>query len=318
MTARPDMDERLFDEALAWQGALEADDADWDGYTAWLEADPRHREAFDAVALTDRIVADHRYLLRDVLPVAADDPVPARRAPRRWLTGAAAAAVAVAVALPMLTTAAADMTYATGAAPRHVALAGGIVVDLGPRSTLIAKAGDTSRLELTGGEAYFDVAHDPARTLAIQAGRYSISDIGTRFGINLSAGRVLVGVADGQVTVDPLGAASPVPVAAGQQFSAPLGADGRASVRDIATGDIGSWRQGRLSYGNAPLDVVAADISRYLEKTVDVDPALADRRFSGVLTIGDGSRLLPTLAQVMGLSYTVKGDRVRLAAVPAR
>ena len=58
MTVLKDIDERLLDEALAWRAALESDDADWDGYTLWLEADARHREAFDQIALTERIVDD--------------------------------------------------------------------------------------------------------------------------------------------------------------------------------------------------------------------------------------------------------------------
>ena len=58
MTGLSNIDERVLDEALAWQQALERDDADWDAYTVWLEADPRHRQVFDEVALTDRIVSE--------------------------------------------------------------------------------------------------------------------------------------------------------------------------------------------------------------------------------------------------------------------
>jgi transmembrane sensor len=52
-------DERIIDEALAWHHALESEDADWDGYTVWLEADPRHRLAFDQISIVDDAVVCH-------------------------------------------------------------------------------------------------------------------------------------------------------------------------------------------------------------------------------------------------------------------
>ncbi|MEG3125121.1 FecR family protein [Sphingomonas sp. GB1N7] len=318
MTAPPDMDERLIDEALAWHQALETDDADWDGYTLWLEADPRHRAAFNEIALTNRIVDVHRLHLRATLPEAAVAAVPSRSPQRWWLAGAAAAAAAVAaVALPLAMRPADDVTYATAARSRHIALPSGITIDLAPASTLIVKGGDTSRLELAGGEAFFDVAHDPRRSLSIKAGNSSVSDIGTRFAINLTAETMLVGVADGQVRVDPAGSNPPIHVAAGEQLSVAQ-SSGKPSVGAVDSADIGSWRRGRLSYSNAPLEVVAADISRYLGKTVTMEAGIGDRRFSGVLTIGDGSKLLPTLSQIMALSYTVDGDHIRIGAATAR
>lgn len=317
MAAPTDMDERLLDEAMAWHLALDADDADWDRYTLWLEADSRHRKAFDAIALTDRIVADHTDRLREILPAVTQPSLPERQSNRPWYFGAAALALAIGITLPMTMMPVADVTYAAGAQPRHIALATGIAVDLGPSSILVAKGGDTKRLELARGEAYFDVAHDPVRVLAVRAGDYSVSDIGTRFGINLSDSAVLVSVAQGQVAVNPQESSAAIRVIAGQQLLArPRG--GSAIVTKVSSSNVGSWRSGQLSYSDAPLDVVAADISRYLNKPIDVDAGLADRRFSGVLAIGDGSKLLPTLTQIMALSYRDAGGHIRLSAAPAR
>ena len=49
---------RIEEEAAAWQVASVNDDMDWDGFTRWLEADPRHRRAFDEAALADTLVDD--------------------------------------------------------------------------------------------------------------------------------------------------------------------------------------------------------------------------------------------------------------------
>jgi transmembrane sensor len=318
VTAPADMDERLLDDASAWHHALAANDADWDGYTVWLEADPRHRAAIDAIALIDRMVDDHRPHLQKILPDVAGDAVPASRPVRWWLAGPIAAAIAAAVVVTIAMRPTADVSYAASTQIRHIALKGGVAVDLAPGSEIVARGGDVSRLALTRGEAYFDVAHDSRRRLAIQAGGYSVRDVGTRFAIDLADGSVLIGVSDGNVSVDKSGTAAEIQVTAGEQFSAPANGGSGGRVARVAPDAIGSWRGGRLTYGNTSVLVVAADISRYVGKTVDVDPAISDRRFSGVLTIGDGSKLLPTLGQLMALSYTVDGDRVRLAASPAR
>lgn len=47
--------------ALRWQEAIDADQVDWSGFTAWLEADPAHREAFDAVSQIDRMLKRHGF-----------------------------------------------------------------------------------------------------------------------------------------------------------------------------------------------------------------------------------------------------------------
>ena len=63
---------RIEEEAAAWQVASANDDMDWDGFTRWLEADPRHRRAFDEVALADTLVDDHRESLAQEIGLAAE------------------------------------------------------------------------------------------------------------------------------------------------------------------------------------------------------------------------------------------------------
>lgn len=316
VTVRKDIDERLLDEALAWRAALESDDADWDGYTLWLEADPRHRQAFDEIALTDRIVDDRAEDLRHlraVEPVSA--PAPVR--PRHGLMfGAMAAAVALAVGIPAFWPRA-DTVYATaGGETRKLALGQGIAVELAPSTRLVAKGGNPASLELSQGDAYFVVAHDPGRQLSIKAGDYAVTDIGTTFGMSVSPQSLSVSVAQGTVSVVPQ-AGDPARVGAGQRLFAARGAD-EMRVGPIAKADVGSWRQGRLVYDEMPLAIVAMDISRYSGKAVTVDPAVRDRPFSGVLAVGDGKRMLASLADLTGLPYEVEGDRIRIGAAGAR
>ncbi|WP_404710203.1 FecR family protein [Sphingomonas sp. MMS24-J13] len=311
MSARSDIDERMLDQAIAWQQALAHDDADWDGYLAWLEADPAHAQAFDEIALLDRVVDERA---DDLRPLIAPAPVPVRRERRPWLYGSIAAAIAVAAAVPVLWQQPDTVYITTTGQTRHLALGGGTAVDLAPGTKLIALGGDPAKLRLAQGEAYFAVEHDPNRKLSIQAGDYAVSDIGTKFGVNLAQEMVSVAVSEGNLSVTP-GGGTPTRVSAGQQLMAG-GADHATRVSTVAVRDVGSWRQGRLVYDNMPLTMVAADLARYSGKSVTVDRAIKDRLFSGVLTIGDGSRLFENVSDLMGVSYEADGHGVRL--IPAR
>ncbi len=317
MPSQPPMDDQLLDEALAWHRALGGEDADWDGFTLWLEADARHGQAFDEIALADRMIEDHKDSLKRLVPASAEPDRPSWFRRQRLLVGSIAAALALAIGIPTLRPGPADTVYATARGEtRNIALAGGTLIDLAPSSRLIVKGGDPSTLELAGGEAFFAVTHDPRRTLSIRAGNYAVTDIGTKFGINLAGDMLTVGVSEGHVAIAP-DSGKPARLGAGEQLIAQNNA---TSIRrsTIAVRDVGSWRLGRLVYNDAPLSIVAADITRYSGKTIIMDPSLRNIRFSGVLAIGDGSKLLASLADLMALSYRVEGNRIRVSSAGVR
>ena len=315
MTARPDMDEQMLDQAIAWQAALEQDDADWDGYLAWLETDPRHRKAFDSIALLDAAIADNRAQIKPLITRSVETailPVPSRWRPRMLWGGAIAASLAIMVAIPLSRSRSDPVTYNNeGTTNRSLALANGTNVILAPSSRIIVIGKDAGAIELARGEAYFDVRHDPTRTLTVSAGSYRISDIGTRFSVNLAGGTFRVGVAEGVVSVDTPGADTPVRIDAGHQL---VGGRSGLALATVDVAQIGSWRSGRLSYTDAPLSLVAADIARYSGKAIIVDPSVEKKHFSGSLVIGDGSRLVGDLAAVMGIDAQTTGDAVRVSA----
>ncbi|MCI4588852.1 FecR domain-containing protein [Sphingobium sp. BYY-5] len=319
MTARPAMNEQVLDQAIAWQAALEQDDADWDGYLAWLETDPRHRDAYDSIALLDAAILDNRDRIKLLLAPApvvetTADPISRRWRPRMFWTGAIAASLAMLVAAPVLRSGFGpdSTTYDNdGTTTRNLALANGTNVILAPASRIIVTGKDATAIELARGEAYFDVRHDPGRTLTVSAGNYRISDIGTQFSVNLAGGNFRVGVAEGTVSVKAPNRDEPVRLDSGHQL---VGSDRGFTLGPVETTQVGSWRSGRLSYTDAPLTLVAADITRYSGKAIVVDPSVEKKHFSGSLVIGDGSRLVGDLVGVMGVDAQPAGETVRISA----
>ena len=309
-------EDAVFSEALAWQAALTRDDADWDGYIDWLEADPRHREAYDTIDLVDAAVDTHRVAVRDVLDAPASIPPNRFRLPRlAWVIGGGiAAALAFLMLLPMPWATQSVRSYAAQAQARTVRLANGTTVTLSPASRILVRDEQAARIELARGEAYFDVRHDPSRTLTISAGPYSVTDIGTRFSVNRAEDAFRVAVSEGVVSIASARMET-VRVAAGQQF---VSSGDTPRLSAVAAGDVGSWRAGRLSYSNAPLSLVAADISRYANAPVIIDPSLENAHFSGSLVIGDGSRLVDDLATIIGARVDRAEGGVRLGAAAGR
>jgi transmembrane sensor len=314
------MSERIMEEAVAWHAAQADDGMDWDGFTRWLEADPRHREAFDAVALASDAIDRHRDRIARLLPnAAANDDEPAPRGRRwPWLAGGGiAAALALVVGVPMMrptsapAPAPAETVYATrGGEQRTVRFADGSTARLAPGSRLAVADGPAPVLTLTGG-AYFDIRHDPDRRLTIVAGDHRITDIGTRLDVLSDARVTRVAVAEGQVRVASPFFARDVALNAGTELVVDRKA-GQARTRAVAAGDVGAWRDGRLVYDDAPLSLVAADIGRYAGVEVTLAPGLADRRFSGVLTIGTGGTLVDELGRIMGIGVHRRDGAVRL------
>jgi len=289
------MNEAIDAAAARWFAGQDSADMDWEGFTAWLEADPRHREAFDAIALLDDEVTAQRVAIRDAVdgfarPVAIEAPE------RRWQWPALAAGLAAAIVAGVVLVPArqpADMVWQTEGATQTIALADDARVVLAPRSRLVALNGDARRLTLDGA-AYFDVAHRPDRALTITAGGYQVRDIGTRFEISSAAAATRVAVAEGQVAVT-RGDAQPIALTAGRSLVA-RGTD--IALSPIVADQVASWRGGTLVYAHMPLALVAEDVARYSGVGVTVDPRIADRPFSGALTVGEGAALTNALAAI--------------------
>jgi transmembrane sensor len=302
---QPDEDVML--QAARWHAAASRPDCDWQLFTEWLEASPRHRDAYDEVALLEDRIAR-------LAPALAE--LPARQPRRRvWLAAAMAAGLVLFAVLgyralspqllgrPRMLAAAAHATNA-------VVLDGGVKVLLAPGSTLAVSGRHDSRLVL-GGDAWFDVPHDPRRELVIDAGGYQVRDIGTRFEV-VSAGKVLkVSVAEGDVGVVMPGRDAPVPVHEGQRLLV-AGDPAIAEYGAVAAADVAGWREGRLVFRNEPLSVVAPQLARHSGLAVTVDPLIAQQRVSGVFSIGDGSQLVAQFAQILALGTEMDGAAVRL------
>lgn len=294
--------------------------ADWDGFTAWLEADPAHLAAYEAtLAAGDEADAALRAAPAAVTTIApAAEPV----APRRYRARNSAAGGLIAAAI----VGAVSWSIIAGQRPAPY------VIETGPgeHRTITTSAGtivlngdtrlhldrhDPHIATLDRGEAMFEVTHDADHPFRLRSGDAELQDIGTRFDVTRVGPEMRVAVAEGAVVYDPKGQA--VRLDAGRMLTVQDGATSMELTQTAADG-VGGWRDGRLAYARAPLSTVTADLSRALGVPITAAPDVATKRFTGVLSFGgDRARFLADLGPYLDVTARKDGDGWRLSGKPA-
>lgn len=292
----------LNEEALGWViRTRDPEFADWEAFTLWLEADAAHASAYDALMAAD---AD----LENLTPPEPSIPAPANDAgwrPLRWIGGGAvAAALVAAVSIGMWNRA---DTYSITTKPgetRTIALDDGTRVDMNGGTTMRFDRNDTRFAALDRGEAAFTVRHDATNPFRVTVGDALFEDAGTVFNIVHDGGATRIGVSEGKVIYNPKAEAIALP--AGRALSS----DERGlHVMDVSTDSVASWRQGRLTYANAPVAQVSGDIARTLGLRVSTTPGAAAMHFTGTIRLDrNAPRFFGRAAPLMGLTAVRQGD----------
>lgn len=169
-----------------------------------------------------------------------------------------------------------------------VLLADGTKVTLGGASSIhVRYAADIRHVQLSSGEALFEVAKDAQRPFIVDMPNGSVRALGTQFNVHRGPEAATVTVIEGTVRVSPPAwrAAAAVDLAAGRQIA--LNTDGALGpVLAANTTDVGGWRNGRLVFSEQSLRSVVADLNRYSQQPVLIgEPALASIRISGAVNV---------------------------------
>ncbi len=276
---------------------------DWEAFADWLAAAPDHPGIYHAMADADRDVPA-------MLPPEPARPYvePRRIGRRAWLGGAIAAAL-VAVGTYTLGGLRADPYEVVTAAgqTRLLVLADGTRVDMNGATRLRLDRNDRRAVELVAGEAVFTVTHDEARPFELAVGGATLVDVGTVFNVARYKGATDVAVAEGEVIFNPK--TENVRLSAGRMLHA-VDKETRLVIGEIEPGVVGAWRTGRLVYPGTPLALVAEDLSRNLGLKIEVAPAVAGRRFRGVISFGrDRQAVIARLGPLLGVRVQAQGDR---------
>ncbi|WEK45197.1 MAG: FecR domain-containing protein [Candidatus Andeanibacterium colombiense] len=220
----------------------------------------------------------------------------------RYAGLAIAASLVLFLALPMF----AALRYlgadaATGAGETRVLrLADGSRVTLNSASAIDLDLTPTHRhVRLIGGEAYFEVAKDPAHPFTVDAGNAAVRVLGTRFNIRMDGDQSVVSVTEGRVRTAaarrPDGA---IVLTAGQEaLVSARGVQRRAMNAFVAS----AWRRHEIAFQQAPLRAVVDELDRYRRAPIYIaNQALVNHRVTGIFATDDPEEAVRILKENLG------------------
>lgn len=289
------------DEAAEWVARMDSgqwSDSDEEALDDWLAADPARRGLLlrtqaTWVATDHAIAASRRAEQPDVEdePEMADSSGAALRWGRRAVLGGFAA-TGVAFLFGRLRPSAPEVDYATNLGEiRRVPLVDGSVMTMNSSSAVaIRMERQSRRINLTQGEAWFDVAKNAARPFIVEAGPVRAQAIGTAFSVRMRDDGVEVLVTEGTVEAwsDEVDGHRTL-LNAGQR--ALIGANTIPRVEPEKASSVDralAWRGGMIDLNGETLGDAANEFNRYNERKVVVgDSQLATEPMDGVFRIND-------------------------------
>lgn len=301
--------------ALWWSRRHESGAEVRAAFAHWLDADPLHAEAYDAIeAAWDAFDA--------ALPAAdlpdSDETVltpmsqtrRARPVSRRWfgagLLGTAAAAGAGIFVWQKSRSEAYEFATGIGERRREI-LADGSIVDLDANSHLRVEFNGWKRnLQLVKGRVLFDVAKDANRPFVVAAATETVTALGTLFWVEVRNAETTVSLIRGRVRAETaddgleLAPGDLVAFAGGRRLRLAHGIDAATTQ---------AWRTGRLVFDNEPLARVAERMNDYsTDKIVVGDTKAGALRISGSFLAGQNQAFIEALESYYGLSVSRAGQ----------
>lgn len=305
-------DKETLDAAALWAvRTQEPAFEDWEGFTAWLEQDPGHGEAYDHVMLA---AEDGAAVL---LAAPANDEAPAL-APAgsaisigRLVSGLAACLALFAALWVWQGREGLTLHRTDPGETRLIALSDGSTVTLAGGTQIAVDADGGRFARLDRGQALFDIRHDESDPFTVEVGKARLVDAGTIFDVAIRSSAVTVGVSEGAVIFNP--SRQNVRIEPGEALR--FGAEGEGYETDALPLDqVGEWRSGRLTFRDAALADVAADISRATGIDFVVADGAARRTINGSVVL-ESLRADPgSLGPLLGISVRQDGQSWVLAA----
>jgi transmembrane sensor len=262
-----------------------------------------------------------------------ESPAPRRQPPvvRRWVAQALpVAASLLALAVGVLWWAhdgellGIPKTYRTVHGEQSIVrLPDGSILGLDTDSAATVRYSKGERLvELTDGQALFEVAHEPLRRFRVVAGAAGVIAVGTRFDVYRKPSFTEITVAEGEVAVftgEPTwlktGAALPAEVqhlTTGYQLRVDASGPATQPVPADLNQTLG-WLQHKIVFEHRPLGEVAAEFNRYGKVPVEIeDEALRALPVSGVFDAADTDSFVAFLQTLPGVKVERTAKRIRV------
>lgn len=286
-----------------------ADQAELD---AWLAESLSHKVAYwrleEGWRLTDRLRA---------LYVPDEDAPPARRIWRSFAPFAVAASlvlVLVGFAMWPRPDPVRIVQFETRIGERRtVHLPDGSTIDLNTNTKLHVALGEERRSAwVSGGEAYFQIAHDKSRPFVVHAGGHDVSVLGTKFSVRRDGELVRVAVLQGAVQFQDTGHSSALGSTVLRGGSTAV-ANSKATIvlrEPLSRLEQGlRWRNGAIVLDGKTLGQAVAELNRYNQiPMVVADDQLAAMPIGGGFQLDNREAFIRLLIEVYDVRVSRTAD----------
>jgi ferric-dicitrate binding protein FerR (iron transport regulator) len=177
----------------------------------------------------------------------------------------------------------------------------------------VAFTGNNRTVELTG-EAYFEVAKNPARPFIVKVKEVEVKVLGTHFNVmayseedaiktTLLEGSVKVSTQqpgkEGSAMLKP---GEQVSVSQSSKLSQPI---------PVQTEEVVSWKNGKFHFNNADIKVIMRQIARWYDVEVEYQNISAQTQLGGIVSRKENLRQLLDYFEIAGkVHFTVEGRKI--------
>ncbi len=168
------------------------------------------------------------------------------------------------------------------------------------------------------GEAFFEVrrggdAAAGGKQLVVHANAVRVQVQGTRFNLHNRRGKVRVVLSEGRVKLLAPGVEGPPVVLRPGELAEVLPGQKTVQRRPVKPAMHTAWQHHRLLFEETPLEEVAQTLEDYYGVNVQIQTALAGRRFTGAVPTRDLQVLLAVLSESFGISITRQAQQITMA-----
>jgi transmembrane sensor len=202
-----------------------------------------------------------------------------------------------------------EQTFQTGTAQiAKLSLPDASRIDLNAQSALRVRLyRDRRIIELTAGEARFEVTQDANKPFQVQTRSGIVEVIGTVFTVGDRGNRIVIEVEQGRVRFSPRGENSSIGLTGGERLLARENA--AVKIQHYDANVHAEWRDGWLVFDNEPLADALLSINPYRNTPIRLaDDKAGLLRLTGRFRPGDSQLLLAALPKILPIEIKEQSD----------
>ena len=211
-----------------------------------------------------------------------------------------------------------EIQYNTLSNPRgskviSLSLADGSKVWLNAASSLkypTAFTGKERKVEITG-EAYFEVAHNPAMPFVVSKGGTTIQVLGTHFNVNAydDESSLNVTLLEGSVSVMANHSIRPEVIEQGAQGRVSKNGDIELA-NSVDLNEVMAWKDGLFSFKGADIESIMRQVSRWYNAEVVFERPVTEKFYAEVSKSTGVSTLLEMLEATKAVQFRIEGNTI--------